>query len=292
VVVFSQGITPSNTVTIPIAANGKTCSDDSAPGVAQQFQAIGSQGSANIGALTIIESFGVTQGAAALAVFQRVNGFGNSVGNGNVSVGSCIVTNSLGTPAPSTSGLDAGTSLALSGPGGTSATLIQNLIPGQTAGTYGALLQASAFPASGGAFTVSSGNGGADVGGFSASVNLPGSFTWTNQSSISAVSSSTGVTVTWSGGAGGGLVSISGSVGATLGGKANSNVTFTCYAPVSAGTFTVSPAVLTGIPGGNGVIAVGVLSNIQPFSAGGLDFAASQSVIQYTKAVTFNGVRR
>jgi uncharacterized protein (TIGR03437 family) len=288
VVVVSSQVTPSNFVTIPVAASGKTCSDTSAPFEGQQFQAIASQGAANLGALTILESIGATQGNLAFAAFEQSSSFGGTFGDGSISVGSCMVTNSLMTSGSSATPLDAGTSLTLTGPTGASLAMTQNAVANQPALTYATLLQSSALPAGGGTFTIK-GSGGRDVGSFSANVSFPGTFSWTNQSQITGVNSATGLTVTWSGGAGGGFVGINGSVAATLGTTQNAGVSFTCYAPVSAGSFTVPQAVLLSMPGGNGSLAVGILSNPQTFTASGLDYGLAQSVIQYTSNVAYNG---
>jgi hypothetical protein len=54
---------------------------------------------------------------------------------------------------------------------------------------------------SGGTYAFNNGSGGTQVGAFTGSVTIPSSpFTWTNYSSISTVSRSTPLTVTWTGG--------------------------------------------------------------------------------------------
>ena len=296
VVVVAGGNTPSNVTTIPIAASGKTCSDAASPFTAQQYQAMGTQGAANIGMLIVAEDFGSVpgpmpfpapmefQGPIAYGSFQRVGNYGSTVGNGAVSAGSCMVTNSLSNGSPAESALDAGTSLMLKGPTGMSFSMTQIELADQGHGTYVALPVYGAFPTtSGQAFTIGDGNGGRDVGSFNATLNFPGSFTWTNQSQTTAVNNAAGLKVTWSGGAGGGFVAINGSVGASLAGTSDATVSFTCFAPLAAGTFTVSPAVLLAMPEGLGTLSVGVLSTPQFFTASGLDYGVMQTKIQTTE---------
>ena len=279
---------PSNFATIPIAASGKTCSDAASPVTPQQYQAVQSQSSAKVGALALVQSFAAGGGSAAVATFQQIGGYGGTVGNGLVSVGSCIVTNSLQSPSTTIAGLDAGGAITLSGPAGAT-TLIPISAQGVPQGTYGALLSAGFIPAGGGAFTFDNAAGGADVGHFTAPLNFPGSFAWTNQAQVTSTTSSLGLTVTWTGGAGGGLAAISGLVGATLAGNSSASASFTCYAPLAAGTFTVPPAVLQSLPSGNGTLSVGVLSNPSGFTAPGLDVGEAVGAIVYTQGVAYGG---
>jgi hypothetical protein len=79
------------------------------------------------------------------------------------------------------------------------------------------------------------------------------------------------VNVTWTGGAPGTYVGISGVSSSTVNGR-NISVSFSCQAPVSAGQFTVPPPVLLALPAGNnGSLDVGNYSNIKTFTATGLD---------------------
>jgi hypothetical protein len=291
VVVVASQITPSNFATIPIAAGGRTCSDAASPVTPQQYQTILSQAPAKVGVLTLLQSFGAVAGSAAIGTFQQVSGYGASVGYGSVSVGSCLVTNSVSAPATTLAGLDAGASLALTGPSGVM-TLNRFTASGAGPGTYASSLSTGFIPSAGGAFTFDNGTGGADVGHLSATLDFPGSFTWTNPAQAASIVDTLGLNVAWSGGAGGGLVGISGSVGATLAGNRNASVSFTCYAPLAAGAFTVPPAVLLALPSGNGTLTVGVLTNPRQFTAPGLDFGAAIGGIAYTQAIASNSTRR
>ena len=188
VVLFASQIVPGNFATIPVAASGKTCSDAASPVTQQQYQALLSQASAKVGALALVQTFGVGAGSAAVASFQQIGGYGGTVGYGSVSVGSCMVTNSPGSPNTTVGGLDAGGAVNVNGPAG--ALMVSRYsAPGVPQGTYAAALSAGFIPSGGGTFTFDNGGGGADVGHFSASLNFPGSFTWTNQAQVTAISS-------------------------------------------------------------------------------------------------------
>src|SRR5205823_3513370 len=99
------------------------------------------------------------------------------------------------------------------------------------------------IPATGGPFTFDNGSGGSDVGHFTKTLDMPAPIVWTNQTNITAVNRGQGVTVTWSGGAPGTFVTITGSSAATVNGR-NLSTAFTCQAPVSALSFTVPSHVL------------------------------------------------
>jgi len=51
--------------------------------------------------------------------------------------------------------------------------------------------------------------------------------------------------------------------------------TFYCFAPVSAGQFTVPPSVLLGMLPGAGVTEVGNYAFLQSFTASGIDLGAT-----------------
>ncbi len=173
--------------------------------------------------------------------------------------GSCFVSKRVGTTGDIVSGalptaLDAGTKLTLNGPNASNIAL-----PG-TAGVYGATLYNSGFSGIGasgtptiaqGSYTIA-GTGGANIGAFSANLTVPGTFTWSNQSSIAnPVPRNAPLNVTWTGGTSG-LVAITGMSGTATGGTATNPTydatVFVCIAPASAGSFTVPSSVLTQLP--------------------------------------------
>jgi hypothetical protein len=94
--------------------------------------------------------------------------------------------------------------------------------------------------------------------------------------------------VTWTGGASGTYVSITGSSTATINAKSVS-VTFSCQAPLSAGQFTVPPSVLLALPASaNGSLAVGDFTNTQLFTASGLDLGVVIGENLTSKTLAYN----
>ncbi|HEV1284787.1 MAG TPA: hypothetical protein VNU44_05730, partial [Bryobacteraceae bacterium] len=201
----------------------------------------------------------------ALATFSSTTSSAYGASAGIVSLGSCLVTEVIGSGGSSTStGLDAGASIALTGPLG--AYTLNTIL--SITGTYEALLPAGAITSTGGAFTFK-GPGGKDVGAFTTTVNLPNPLlSWTNQSDDATVNRSQGVKVNWSGGSPGSFVVITGSSSSLSAGTFGS---FLCYAPQSALTFTV-PAYVTGtLPAGSGSLSVENGTSFTSFSASGID---------------------
>jgi uncharacterized protein (TIGR03437 family) len=285
----------SNSVTIPVAANGGACSDAIFGISGTQAGTLSGKSTVNFGFLAVTQgtNSASAQGLAtttttntAAAVFESVSGVqfaGNYTGTG-ASIGSCVVSAPIVgvvSTIPTYTGLDAG-NLTLSGPAGSVAL---PAIP-SVLGLYGATLSASAIPASGGAFTFT-GSGGKNVGAFTANVNFPAQFVWTNMNSIISVNRSQGVGVNWTGGAAGTYVEISGASTATINGQ-TTTVSFTCNAPVSALTFTVPPAVLLALPAGIGSLSVGNSTNPQTFTASGLDLGYVYAGTSISIAPTYN----
>jgi uncharacterized protein (TIGR03437 family) len=257
-----QGVT-SNFGTLPIGTG--VCSDSVYGINGTQLGQLGGQTTVKSGSVIVgqsVSSSGTSN--LALASFSSTTGAAYGTSSGIVSLGSCLVTEVIGTGGSSTSnGLDAGASIALTGPLG--AYTLNTIL--SITGVYEAQLPAGAIPSTGGAFTFK-GPGGKDVGAFTTTVNLPNPLlSWTNQSADATVNRSQGVQVNWSGGAPGSFVVITGSSqgsGGTFG-------SFLCYAPQSALTFTV-PAYVTGtLPAGSGTLSVENGTSFTSFSATGID---------------------
>jgi uncharacterized protein (TIGR03437 family) len=293
-----SGNVVSNSVTIPIAASGRTCSDTGGsalpPSVIQSLSGKTTikEGILTVSQSTTITASGSTGSATVAGIFQSVSGGASSSGGGQVSIGSCLVTTSqvTGSTSATSTPLDAGSSISVTGPAG-SLNLGLLSLPGSGLGGFyapaGGTAPAGFIPTGGGAFTFDNGAGGKDVQHFNTTLNVPAAFTWTNASSVTSVSRSGGVTVNWSGGASGSYVSITGSSTSTIGGKAVS-VGFTCIAPVAAGQFTVPPSVLLSLPAGNGSLDVGDYANFQTFTAPGLDLGIASSGNLTTKSLAYN----
>ena len=165
----------------------------------------------------------------------------------------------LGFGQPPTQTLDAGTRLTLSGPNAPNIG-----VPQQPDKSFYELLYSTGIRGvgatgsptlTGGTYTLT-GTGGADVGPFSASVTLPNSFTWTNESAVpNPIPRGTPLTVTWTGGEGG-LVSVLGAALRRVVGSGDTETYnaqgFNCTAQASAGTFTVPTNVLQQMPAVSG----------------------------------------
>jgi uncharacterized protein (TIGR03437 family) len=155
------------------------------------------------------------------------------------SQGTCTTLPSVETGRSSGSGLDAGSSLTVSGPAG--AWTLSPSRAGQYQALFGTTPTGPNLPT--GTYTIT-GTGGHDVTSFSATLNVGASVLWTNKSAINTIDRSQPLTVTWSGGPDGGSV--------MLGGYVNSNtvglVGFVCAEEASAGSFTIPSFVLSTLP--------------------------------------------
>ncbi len=154
--------------------------------------------------------------------------------------GSCTILPFRGAgptnPDPAPDALDAG-NLTLTGPDSVVRPFVSS-----AKGSYSiSTLPFTTNPS--GNFTVA-GQGGANVGAFSASLTLPQAFVWTNVDAITQVTRANGVTINWTGGAG--VVNISGF--SMTESPQQAGAMFLCIEQASKGTFTVPPAVLLALP--------------------------------------------
>ena len=265
----------SNFATAPINQGGGTCSDPVFGISGSQLTSLSGKTNVKSGDVFLgqfitpnTNGSGTMTENLASADFQSVTGSYYGAASGSVSIGSCIVTevySSTGGSTVTSTGLDAGT-VSLTAPDGSNYTLTTiPILPG----FYSAMLSASAIPSSGGTGTFSwtGGSGTNFVGASSATVILPNPLlSWTNQSAGATVTRSQGVLVTWTGGAPGTLVYISGSSSSN-----SANGSFVCYAPQSALQFTVPSYVLDTLPAGKGTLAVENITQYKTFSAPNLD---------------------
>jgi hypothetical protein len=286
----------SNSVTIPVGSDSRTCSDAGTSLSPDVFNGLAGKTTLKFGILSVLQSTNFVQGTArtdgsVAGFFQSVSGIGGAQGVGNqTSIGSCIipqvdtVTGSVGT----ITGLNAGSTINVTGPAG-SLALSQITLPGVGAGFYlppNATTPATFIPTGGGTFTFNNGSGGPDVGGFNASLTMPTAFTWSNAAAITSVARASGVTVNWTGGAAGTYVQISGGSTANINGR-QVTVSFSCTAPVAAGTFTVPVPVLLALPAGQGSLSVSDFTNFQTFTATGLDLGMLQGGYSTSKSVSY-----
>ena len=282
VAIVTGGQTLSNTPTISVMDNGGVCIDASTGITGSQISQLSGQTTVRTGSVIVGQSTSPGSGTTAIAAagFQQFSG--SAYGGGSLSVGACSVNETFtGGATGTTTALDAGT-ITMTGPSGGPVTL--QSIP-QAAGTYFAQLASGAIPSSGGAFTFkgSGGSGSTAVGSFTATINFPNPLiSWTNQSASGTVSRGSGQTYTWTGGASGTYVTMTGSASAN--GVSGS---YTCIAPVSAGQFTVPSYVLLGLPAGSGSSMLSNSTNYTTFSATGLDFGFAIGSVSFSVNSTF-----
>jgi hypothetical protein len=201
-------------------------------------------GTYTTGTVGILQTTGITRAAGttvqttANGSFVRVSGLTGTVGSTLPAAGSCIILVASNVQFQQT-GLDAG-SISVNG-GGTQTNLA---VVANQKGLYSAMIPA--IPANGQSYTFT-GAGGLDVGAFSTNLNFPPPLVWTNQPSITTVNRAQGQLITWSGGAKGTYVRISGQSAVAVGVGA----TFLCVAPVDDGQFMVPSWILLALPPNN-----------------------------------------
>lgn len=245
-VVGVVGAFTSNTVTIPVANGGGVCQDPIHGTDGSGLTSTGNLANYTSGTLAVAldTSAKGTQSSFASATFLRTQNAPNTYGYGYVTEGGCLTLQQQVSLTGTVSYLNAG-NVSVTGPAGTQ-PLTQSAQSGIL--TYETNLPSGFFPASGGTFTFQ-GAGGPDIGPFTATVSEPSPLVWTNQSQITSVDRTQNLPVTWTGGIPGTWVQIGG--GSTT---VSASGTFLCFAPVSAGQFTIPSYVLQTSPAGNGGI--------------------------------------
>jgi uncharacterized protein (TIGR03437 family) len=296
----------SNFTTIAVANQGGVCPD---PGGFQLTGTGGFTGTFSVGSISLSRTgFKLTApglgtidsrtdaGSGAFTRFD-LNQLVRSSQVAGTSVGNCTVLVGSGQSVPvdpiQPTVLDAGSVLNLTGPNG------PKQLTKQQSGYYSAVLAQvqsglpslppgtppiPGLPGGGGppylepgTYTVNNGGGGANVGSFTATMQLPAPLVWTNQDAITSVPRNMNLTVTWTGGAGNDQVFISGSSSQTT---PRISASFVCTERASAGQFTVPSYVLSALPmseviqgaptGSLNLSIVGGFNNT--FTASGLDF--------------------
>ncbi len=293
-VVAVSGNIVSNTVSLPIG-NG-VCSDGVLGYNGTQLTTMSTQtGTYNFGSLAIEQI--TTPGVAPLGgtntdasgIFEKVqySGSSSTTTGGVTSLGSCSVITassaSTGT-IPTIVGLDAGT-ITITGPTGTQ-TLTNQALPTQSgpSGLYTASLASSFMPPTGGTYTFT-GSGGADVGHFTTSISYTSPLVWTNMNAVTTVNRASGQPITWTGGAANSYVVITGSSA-----NATASASFFCYAPASAGQFTVPSYVLLALPAStNNSGSLGVENAVTgTFTATGLTTGTTIAAVSFGITPTYN----
>lgn len=317
-VVVKTGDYVSNFGTLPVAATGRTCSDDNNPLTGSILNQIAQSGTLSIGAVSLNESTtqpetidgivispgGTTDSGSAgffkITYSQLVTGAYStaSVGSCTVSFYNASASSQTPPPAFTFTYLNAGPNVNINGPDGLIAMPLKTeTVQGTTYESYTTPSADTSFiPAAGGSFTFDNGSGGPDVGAFTASLNLASPLVWSNINSISTVTRANGQLINWTGGDPGTFVSINGfSYGAIAGSSTDFVVGgFICQAPASAGSFTVPSAVLLSMPQSTTVAGVSfsslAVSNVSApvtFKATGLDLGVALATFESSIAVTY-----
>ena len=248
----------SNAVVLPIAAAGQSvCFDPQlTPGILSKLDSGGSITGAAFGIFKLVDApSGTASEGASGAVYRWTAAQWAGAAPSRPRVGSCsvydrtVLANAADPFSPSVS-LDAGGALGLTGPNLGPVALTRNVVA--TGPIY--FFIASPGAVVGGTYTLTGGSG-TQVGAFSASTNIPTSFSVTNFSSITTVNRSQPLVINWTQ-TGADQVYIIVST-ATQVGASNHLVTVNCIAPGAPGTFSVP---------------VSALAQLQPASASGASF--------------------
>ena len=197
---------------------------------------------------------------AAFGQFSTPGALAAGLGGLFPSQGTCTSLPST-SGARSAAGLDAGSSLALSGQAG-ALTLTPSRL-GQYQGLFGSA--PSGWDLAPGRYTMV-GGGGKDVPAFSASLNVGANVVWTNKAGISSIDPSQPLSVTWSGGASPGYVVVGGYVES---GRAG----FVCVEDSSKGSFTIPSFILSMLPPGAGGMFISPHPLSQQATIPGVDLA-------------------
>jgi uncharacterized protein (TIGR03437 family) len=292
-VAVQTGSVVGNFTSMSVDPNGATCSDADGIDYNSISAMVGTKGQAKVGAISMLSNY-LNLKLTGLSALQwdndTVSGEIGTFTQGQLnsfqsftlapSVGNCAVSPFLQYPPPtdpvlsSVAYLDAGSTLSIQGPNGTMPIAKNPNGKGYSALVGGATI-AQLIQGGGGApfflsptFGISSGTytvtapGGADVGPFTASITVPSSaasFQWTNQPT-GAISRSSPLTITWTGGDPNGFVDIT-AISSTLASgivppPGTPGILVECIAPASTGSFTIPTYVLQSLASTAGSTAI------------------------------------
>jgi uncharacterized protein (TIGR03437 family) len=258
----TTGAVSSNSVSIPLSSDGAPCVDP----ILSSFP---SSGQVNLGTLVAEQSFHAngTSETALVAGFAKWNVKSFLSDPTRVSLGGCIVYPFSSIIGPGAS-IDAG-DISAQVPNGAMLAVPQFQVGGyeldplpdgdfRPSGTY-------TFTGSG-----SKVNGG--VGAFQASIDYPAEITWAQMNTLTTITRSQGLTISWQGGDSNTFILISGGA-APSNGNIGAAVFFACTAKTGDGHFDIPSAVLNSLPAGTANIGVKQDSFPKQFSVSGLDYA-------------------
>lgn len=287
----------SNFVSMSIAASGTTCSDPNGYSTADLLTA-SANGAWRPGVLGVQRLQGDAIGVptyrsdSLLGNFSRIP-YSQLLTSTEVPIaGQCSVIQYPTATAAPMEGLDAG-EITVTGPAG-NRTLGK---PGK--GVYLLAFMPSPIPLPGvisDGTLITAGNytfnvtGGADVGPVTASINFPASFSWTNHTSITSVTRSQPLNITWSGGTSGALVNIRGTSSAASGPQGDIGAAFSCWEDATKGSFTIPASLLSALPASYmssglpaGTLTVSEIHLRNSFTATGIDQGILEFFDSYSK---------
>jgi uncharacterized protein (TIGR03437 family) len=301
----------SNFATLPVAASGRTCSDDTRGLSATQVQTLMAKSEFHAGVLEFLKqgsmqsaapgNITVTDNATAEFLMVKPSDFASAALG--PSIGSCQVIqipyggNVAGGLAATP--LDAGPQIEIAGPNRTADITPQS---GTYSGTIGGAMSGANQPlfisnSGGDTLRFDNGTGGVDVSAFTTSITMPTPLlSWPDRTDLNRTTvSRSGLAVTWTNAAPNGFIQVGGR--SFTAGDTPVGAGFTCAVPVSATQFDIPESVLLSLPVSNTdpavepalapLLWVSRISLPQPFDAGGLDFATIQETVQIVIAAYY-----
>lgn len=276
--------------------SGTTCSSNGVPPTAASGGPV-RQGSFVLARVTLLSPpliTSLTTSDAGSGGFIQLSSRGDGQGL-DLNYGECAIDPSVPKSTVTSTQLDGGPVINVSGPNGprqipllkgSVGSFYTNLdggtpLPGQTA---------QPLYLDPGTYSVDNGAGGKDVGAFKFNLTVPPPLVWPNLTSNNAISRSSPLTVSWTGGDPSLDVMLSGSSGVSV----SAQVMFTCRARVIDGSITVQVSILQALPvsaiiSGAAVGGLG-LSTGNPGASSlpsGLDVFSTAFSQQITKTVAF-----
>jgi hypothetical protein len=286
----------SNALTIPVAATGRSCTDDGSELSGDYLQGLINAGTLRFGLVglrhnVILSSPQIVFNDAFIG-FARLDmatwAFWQAYLN-YIAPGSCTVftikADTRGMPALTRPpALDAGASLTLSIPGSAPVNMERT-----GDGFYGETTMEPIYPTTGTTTLTVTGTGGSQVGAFSAKVTPGAAITVHNLNTFGTIDRAQGVTVTWQGALTGSVVTVAGT--SVLPSQTSPYVTlFSCRARADEGRFTVPGWVLQALPASqaNGsMIAIANATPLTSFPVTGVANAWIQAQWLTAKPVTY-----
>jgi uncharacterized protein (TIGR03437 family) len=286
----------SNALTIPVAAAGRSCTDESTGMSGDYLQGLINTGTLKLGLVGLRHTVVLT--SPQVVVDDSFTGFVKldmatwalwQAYLSNIAPNSCSVFTTAADSRGQVSlirppSLDAGASLNLSAPGIGSINLDRT-----GDGFYGAASPVPIYPTTGTTTITVAGAGGSQVGAFTAKVTPGAALATHNLNTFGTIDRIQGATVTWQGALSGSVVSIVGS--SILPSLTSPTATiFSCLANADEGRFTVPSWVLQALPpsqANGGMLGIMNATPMAAFPVTGVANAWIQAQWHTVKQVTY-----